>query len=53
VGFNLFVLQGMTKREIGWIARVTLPFFVLMIGAVGLIYVFPQIVTWLPAQMAR
>jgi tripartite ATP-independent transporter DctM subunit len=53
VGFNLFVLQGMTKREIGWIARVTLPFFFLMIGAVGLIYAFPGIVTWLPAQMAR
>jgi len=51
VGFNLFVLQGMTKREIGWIARVTLPFFFLMVVAVGLIYLFPQIVTWLPAQM--
>ena len=51
VGFNLFVLQGMTKREIGWIARVTLPFFFLMVIAVGLIYLFPQIVTWLPAQM--
>jgi C4-dicarboxylate transporter DctM subunit len=51
VGFNLFVLQGMTKREIGWIARVTLPFFFLMLAAVGLIYLFPQIVSWLPAQM--
>jgi C4-dicarboxylate transporter, DctM subunit len=51
VGFNLFVLQGMTGREIGWIAKVTLPFFFLMIAAVGLIYVFPQIVTFLPAQM--
>jgi C4-dicarboxylate transporter DctM subunit len=51
VGFNLFVLQGMTQREIGWIARVTLPFFFLMLAAVGLIYVFPQIVSWLPAQM--
>ena len=51
VGFNLFVLQGMTQREIGWIARVTLPFFFLMVAAVGLIYVFPQLVTWLPAQM--
>jgi TRAP-type C4-dicarboxylate transport system permease large subunit len=47
------VLQGMTKREIGWIARVTLPFFFLMIAAVGLIYVFPEIVTWLPQQMRR
>jgi C4-dicarboxylate transporter DctM subunit len=51
VGFNLFVLQGMTKREIGWIARVTLPFFFLMVLAVLLIYLFPQVVTILPAQM--
>ncbi len=51
VGFNLFVLQGMTRREIGWIAKVTLPFFFLMIAAVALIYVFPQIVTFLPQQM--
>jgi len=51
VGFNLFVLQGMTQREIGWIARVTLPFFFLMIAAVGLIYAFPQLVTFLPQQM--
>jgi C4-dicarboxylate transporter DctM subunit len=53
VGFNLFVLQGMTKREIGWIARVTLPFFFLMVAAVGLIYFVPEIVTALPAQMRR
>ncbi len=51
VGFNLFVLQGMTQREIGWIARVTLPFFWLMAAAIGLIYAFPQIVSFLPAQM--
>jgi len=53
VGFNLFVLQGMTRREIGWIAKVTLPFFFLMIAAVGLVYTFPQIVTFLPAQMRQ
>jgi C4-dicarboxylate transporter, DctM subunit len=53
VGFNLFVLQGMTRREIGWIAKVTLPFFLLMIAAVSLIYAFPGIVTWLPLQMRR
>ena len=51
VGFNLFVLQGMTGRDIVWIAKVTLPFFFLMIAAVGLIYFFPQIVTFLPQQM--
>ncbi len=51
VGFNLFVLQGMTGRDIGWIAKVTLPFFFLMILAVGIIWVFPGLVTYLPQQM--
>lgn len=53
VGFNLFVLQGMTKREITWIAKVTLPFFVLMGAAILLVYFVPEIVTFLPAQMRR
>ena len=52
VGFNLFVLQGMTGRELPWIAKVTLPMFLLMVAAVVLIYVFPGIVTWLPAKMS-
>ena len=51
VGFNLFVMQGMTKREIGTIAKAAFPFFLLMVAAVALIYVFPVIVTFLPAQM--
>jgi tripartite ATP-independent transporter DctM subunit len=51
VGFNLFVLQGMTGREIGYIGRVALPFFLLMVVAVTLIYLFPQLVTILPSQM--
>jgi C4-dicarboxylate transporter DctM subunit len=41
VGFNLFVLQGMTGRDLLWIARVTLPMFALMVGAVVLIWLFP------------
>ena len=53
VGFNLFVLQGMTGRQLTWIARVTLPMFGLMCLAVALIYVFPGVVTWLPQQMSR
>jgi C4-dicarboxylate transporter DctM subunit len=53
VGFNLFVLQGMTGRDLLWIARVTLPMFFLMVGAVVLIWLFPAIVTWLPQQMMR
>ncbi|HMM85817.1 TRAP transporter large permease subunit [Azohydromonas sp.] len=51
VGFNLFVLQGMTGREIGWIARVTLPFFGLMVLALALVYLLPDLVTFLPRQM--
>ncbi len=53
VGFNLFVMQGMTKREIGTIARAAFPFFLLMVLMVVLLYVFPQIVTFLPEQMRR
>ncbi len=52
VGFNLFVLQGMTKKEITWLARHSMPMFFLMVGAVLLIYFFPGIITWLPQQMA-
>ena len=51
VGFNLFVLQGMTGRQLTWIARVTFPMFVMMVIGVSLIYAFPAIVTWLPRQM--
>ena len=53
VGFNLFVLQGMTKRSIGTIARAAFPFFVLMVLMVALLYGFPQLVTFLPDQMRR
>ncbi len=51
VGFNLFVLQGMTKRQITWIARQTLPMFCLIVVAVLLIWLFPDLVTALPRQM--
>jgi C4-dicarboxylate transporter DctM subunit len=52
VGFNLFVLQGMTGKELPWIAKVTLPMFLLMCLAVTLVYVFPGIATWLPTHMS-
>src|SRR3954470_10400953 len=51
VGFNLFVLQGMTKREIGFIAAAALPFFLLMVAMVILLWVFPDIATFLPRHM--
>lgn len=51
VGFNLFVLQGLTKKEISHIARTALPLFLLMLMAVLVLYFFPQIVMVLPNQM--
>jgi C4-dicarboxylate transporter, DctM subunit len=51
VGFNLFVLQGMTGQQLTYIARVTLPMFFLMVVAVILLYLFPGLITWLPQQM--
>ena len=52
VGFNLFVLQGLTGRNILQIARAAIPFFLLLLAAVGLIVAFPEIVTYLPNRMA-
>ncbi len=51
VGFNLFVLQGLTGKGIFEVAKHTLPFFFLMVVAVAIVTVFPAIVTWLPETM--
>ena len=51
VGFNLFVLQGMTRKQITWIARHALPMFFLMCIAVALIWMFPILVNFLPQKM--
>lgn len=48
VGFNLFVLQGLTGEKLGAIALAAFPFFILMCVAALLISIFPQIVLWLP-----
>lgn len=51
VGFNLFVLQSLTGRNILVIARAALPFFLLMILALAIIVAVPEIVTYLPNNM--
>ena len=51
VGFNLFVLQGMTKKDIAYIARVTMPFFLLMCAMALMLWFFPGIATWMPGHM--
>lgn len=52
VGFNLFVLQGLTNHSIGQVAKVSAPFFVLMCIGVVLLTAFPQIALWLPQQLS-
>jgi C4-dicarboxylate transporter, DctM subunit len=51
VGFNLYVLQGMTGRNIFTIGAYSFPLFVLMCVAVIMVGVFPQIALWLPSTM--
>ena len=51
IGFNLFVLQGMTGHDMGYIARAALPLFCMMILAVVLVVAFPEIATWLPETL--
>jgi tripartite ATP-independent transporter DctM subunit len=51
VGFNLYVLQGMTGRNIFTIGNYAFPLFILMVVAVALVAVFPGIALWLPSTM--
>ena len=53
VGFNLFVLQGMANKDMGYIARSAFPLFLLMVLAVIIIILFPEIALWLPQQMVQ
>ena len=47
IGFNLFVLQGMTKHEISYISKVGL-----MLLMVIILVIFPEIATWLPDKIS-
>ena len=53
VGFNLFVLQGMANKDMGYIAKSAFPLFLLMVLAVILVVVFPGIALWMPEQMIK
>jgi len=53
VGFNLFVLQGMANRDMGFIAKSAFPLFLLMIVAVILVVIFPEIALWMPEKMVK
>lgn len=51
IGFNLFVLQGMTEHEMSFIARAAIPMFLIMVLMVFVLIAFPELATWLPDNM--
>lgn len=51
VGFNLFVIQGMTGLDIGKVAWAAMPFFFLMLLGVTILTVLPEIALWLPGAL--
>jgi C4-dicarboxylate transporter DctM subunit len=48
IGFNLFVLQGMTNHQMNYIAKAALPMFAIMVLMVFILIAFPELATWLP-----
>ncbi|MCY3985202.1 MAG: TRAP transporter large permease subunit [Roseovarius sp.] len=53
IGFNLFVLQGMTKHEMNFIARAAIPMFLIMVLMVFVLITFPELATWLPDNIRQ
>jgi tripartite ATP-independent transporter DctM subunit len=53
IGFNLFVLQGMTDHEMGYITKAALPMFLIMVLMVFVLIWFPEIATWLPENLRQ
>src|SRR5204863_492521 len=46
VGFNLFVLQTMSGRDIYYVARASIPFFFMMMIALGIVIAYPSLSSW-------
>ncbi len=53
IGFNLFVLQGMTHHEMNFIARAAIPMFLIMVVMVFVLIAFPELATWLPDNIRQ
>lgn len=51
IGFNLFVMQGMTGHQMNFIARAAFPMFLIMVLMVFILIAFPGLATWLPGNM--
>lgn len=53
IGFNLFVMQGITDHEMGFIAKAAIPMFFIMVLMVFVLITFPAIATFLPDNMKQ
>lgn len=53
IGFNLFVLQGMTGHGMGFISKASFPMFLVMCLFVVILVAFPDLATWLPSQLQK
>ena len=53
IGFNLFVLQGMTDHEMSFIAKAAIPMFLIMVVMVFVLILFPELATWLPENVRK
>ncbi len=53
IGFNLFVLQGMTGHEMNFIAKAAIPMFLIMVVMVFVLIFFPDLATWLPDNIRK
>ncbi|MCP5073271.1 MAG: TRAP transporter large permease subunit, partial [Rhodobacteraceae bacterium] len=53
IGFNLFVMQGMTNHEISYIAKTALPMVALMLVMVVILVIWPELATWLPDNIRQ
>jgi C4-dicarboxylate transporter DctM subunit len=53
IGFNLFVLQGMTGKDMGFISRASFPMFCVMALFIVILALFPGLATWLPELLSK
>ncbi|MCB2103055.1 MAG: TRAP transporter large permease subunit [Rhodobacterales bacterium] len=51
IGFNLFVMQGMTRHDMGYVAKAAIPMFLIMVAMVFVLIAFPDLATYMPENM--
>jgi tripartite ATP-independent transporter DctM subunit len=51
VGMNLFILQGITKKDIGAVSIASFPYFIILLLSLVLLTIYPEIILFLPNRM--